>query len=115
MAGRKFALRLTPVEGGCTIDYEGESYELRSDWKLGELIFHGTWNGEPVCLQIQRVGWRYRVIHWGTQVDVEVLTARARAPAVADAREAEAGPVALPALADAGAAGRALRSRPARK
>ncbi|MBK6335293.1 MAG: acetyl-CoA carboxylase biotin carboxylase subunit [Betaproteobacteria bacterium] len=74
---QKFALRLTPVEGGCTIDYEGESHALRSDWRLGELIFRGTWNGEPVCLQIQRVGWRYRVIHWGTQADVEVLTARA--------------------------------------
>jgi propionyl-CoA carboxylase alpha chain len=76
VAGRKFSLRLTPVEGGCTITCDGESYELRSDWKLGQLIFHGTWNGEPVCLQLQRIGWRYRVIHWGTQVDVEVLNAR---------------------------------------
>ena len=76
VAGRKFSLRLTPVEGGCTIACDGESYELRSDWKLGQLIFHGTWNGEPVCLQLQRIGWRYRVIHWGTQVDVEVLNAR---------------------------------------
>jgi propionyl-CoA carboxylase alpha chain len=76
VAGRKFSLRLTPVEGGCTITCDGESYELRSDWKLGQPIFHGTWNGEPVCLQLQRIGWRYRVIHWGTQVDVEVLNAR---------------------------------------
>ncbi len=76
VAGRKFSLRLTPVEGGCTIACDGESYELRSDWKLGQPIFHGTWNGEPVCLQLQRIGWRYRVIHWGTQVDVEVLNAR---------------------------------------
>jgi len=74
--GRRFALRLTPVEGGCTILYEGENYELRSDWTLGQLIFRGTWNGEPVCLQLQRIGWRYRVIHWGTQVDIEVLNAR---------------------------------------
>ena len=76
VAGRRFSLRLTPVEGGCTIACDGESYELRSDWKLGQPIFHGTWNGEPVCLQLQRIGWRYRVIHWGTQVDVEVLNAR---------------------------------------
>jgi len=25
----------------------------------------------------QRVGWRYRVTHWGTQAEVTVLTARA--------------------------------------
>jgi propionyl-CoA carboxylase alpha chain len=75
--GRRFPLRLTPVEGGCTIEFEGESYALRSDWKLGDLIMRGTWNGEHVCVQLQRIGWRYRVIHWGTQADVEVLTARA--------------------------------------
>jgi propionyl-CoA carboxylase alpha chain len=74
---RRFALRLTPVEGGCVIEYEGETYELRSDWKLGDLIFRGTWNRQDVCLQIQRIGWRYRLIHWGTQADITVLTARA--------------------------------------
>jgi propionyl-CoA carboxylase alpha chain len=74
---RRFALRLTPVEGGCTIEYEGETYELLSDWKLGDLIFRGTWNRQDICLQIQRIGWRYRLIHWGTQADITVLTARA--------------------------------------
>ena len=74
---QKFALRLTPIAGGCTIEYSGESYELLSDWKLGDLIFRGTWNSQDVCLQIQRVGWRYRVIHWGTQAEITVLKARA--------------------------------------
>jgi propionyl-CoA carboxylase alpha chain len=76
MGAHRFALGLTPIEGGCDIEHEGETYRLLSDWKLGELIFRGHWNGEPVCLQIQRVGWKYRLIHWGTQVDVTVLTAR---------------------------------------
>jgi propionyl-CoA carboxylase alpha chain len=74
---QRFRLRLVPIPGGCTIEYEGETSELLSDWKLGDLLFRGTWNGKPVCLQIQRVGWRYRLIHWGTQAEVTVLTARA--------------------------------------
>ncbi len=77
MGNRRFALKLLPTDGGCDIEYEGETYQLLSDWKLGDLIFRGRWNGEPICLQIQRVGWRYRVMHWGTQVDITVLTARA--------------------------------------
>ncbi len=77
MGAQQFALRLTPIEGGCSIACEGETHELRSDWKLGELIFRGRWNGRDVCLQIQRVGWRYRVTHWGTQAEITVLTARA--------------------------------------
>jgi propionyl-CoA carboxylase alpha chain len=32
--------------------------ELRSTWRLGELLFRGTWNGEPVCLQVERLGLR---------------------------------------------------------
>jgi propionyl-CoA carboxylase alpha chain len=74
---RKFPLRLLPIPGGCTVEYEGETSTLLSDWKLGELLFRGTWNGKPVCLQVQRVGWRYRITHWGTQAEITVLTARA--------------------------------------
>jgi propionyl-CoA carboxylase alpha chain len=77
MGKHRFPLRLTQIEGGCRIEYEGDASELLSDWKLGEMLFRGRWNGQEVCLQIQRVGWRYRIIHCGTQVDVTVLTARA--------------------------------------
>jgi len=76
IGSKRFPLRLTPVAGGCRIEFEGEASELLSDWKLGDLIFRGHWNGQEVCLQIQRVGWKYRLMHWGTQVDATVLTAR---------------------------------------
>ncbi|HXX86403.1 MAG TPA: acetyl-CoA carboxylase biotin carboxylase subunit [Casimicrobiaceae bacterium] len=73
----RFALRVESIEGGYAITCNGETYELKSDWKLGEILFRGTWNEEKVCMQIERVVWRYRLLHWGTQADVEVLTARA--------------------------------------
>ena len=76
IGSQRFPLRLTPIPAGCRIELEGETSELLSDWKLGDLIFRGLWNGQEVCLQIQRVGWKYRLIHWGTQVDATVLTAR---------------------------------------
>ncbi len=77
MGKHRFPLRLTQIEDGYHVEFEGETSELLSDWKLGDLIFRGHWNGQEVCLQIQRVGWKYRLIHWGTQADVTVLTARA--------------------------------------
>ena len=77
MGAQRFGLRLTPIAGGCTIEYQGDTHELLSDWKLGEMIFRGRWNGRDVCVQIQRVGWRYRVNHSGTQAEITVLTARA--------------------------------------
>ena len=77
MGERKFELALASIEGGYAISHAGQTCELKSDWKLGELLFRGTWNGEPVCLQIERLGLRYRVTHWGTQADMMVMTAHA--------------------------------------
>jgi propionyl-CoA carboxylase alpha chain len=75
--GQALALRLTPQEGGCAVTHEGRTYALETDWKLGDVLFRGTWDGEPVCLQVERVGVKYRVSHWGTQADCVVMTPRA--------------------------------------
>jgi propionyl-CoA carboxylase alpha chain len=77
MQGKKVHLQVDLVDGGCDIIHEGETYPLRTDWKLGELLLRGTWNGEHVCVQIERMGLKYRVLHWGTQVDAMVMTGRA--------------------------------------
>jgi propionyl-CoA carboxylase alpha chain len=76
MGARQYALQLTPIAGGYSISYDGETRELISDWKLGELLFHGTCNGERICLQIERRGLKYRIIHCGTQAEAMVMTAR---------------------------------------
>ena len=67
----------TLVDGGCDVTHEGETHALRTDWKLGDILLRGTWNGEPVCVQVERMGLKYRVFHWGTQVDAIVMTGRA--------------------------------------
>jgi len=77
MGNRKYSLTLTPIGGGYSVSHDGQSCELRSNWRLGELLFRGTWNGEPVCLQLERLGLKYRVTHWGTQADVMVMTGHA--------------------------------------
>ncbi len=57
MGGRRFALELTPIEGGCDIRHEGETYRLLSDWKLGDPIFRGTMNGRrSACRSSARHG-----------------------------------------------------------
>ncbi len=77
MQGQRFDLDLKLVSGGCDITHEGETYALRTGWKLGDLLLSGTWNGEPIRIQVERMGLRYRVFHWGTQADAIVMTARA--------------------------------------
>jgi propionyl-CoA carboxylase alpha chain len=59
------------------VTYQGETFSLRTDWKLGEFLLRGTWNSEKICVQVERIGLKYRVYHWGTQVDAIVMTGRA--------------------------------------
>jgi propionyl-CoA carboxylase alpha chain len=77
MQGREFRISVSLVAGGCDVTFEGNSHALRSDWKLGDVLLRGTWDGENVCLQVERMGLKYRVFHWGTQADAIVMTARA--------------------------------------
>jgi propionyl-CoA carboxylase alpha chain len=77
MQGRKYSLRVILLPDGADLIHEGKSYSLRTDWKLGDVLLSGTWDGEPVCLQVERMGLRYRICHWGTQVDALVMTSRA--------------------------------------
>jgi propionyl-CoA carboxylase alpha chain len=77
MKDQRIPLSLTLVEGGCDITHEGKTHALRTDWKLGDILLRGTWNDKPICLQVERLGLKYRIFHGGTQVDAMVMTARA--------------------------------------
>ncbi len=66
-----------PVDGGHDVIYRGESLQVQSDWQFGQPLFQGTVNGVEVCIQVERRNMKYRLFHWGCQVDLMVLTARA--------------------------------------
>ncbi|MDG3003558.1 acetyl-CoA carboxylase biotin carboxylase subunit [Paludisphaera mucosa] len=64
---------------GCEILYEGKVHHLKTNWKLGDPLLKGTWDKNAICVQVERMGLKYRISHWGTQVDAVVMTARAAA------------------------------------
>ena len=66
-----------PIRGGYHVDYKGENYDIRSDWKLGESLFNGTCNGEEFTLQVERRKTRYVLFHWGAHASFMVMSARA--------------------------------------
>jgi propionyl-CoA carboxylase alpha chain len=77
MNGEHFPVRVTPAAGGHQVDHGKETYTVLSNWQFGQPLFRGTINGERICLQVERRNMVYRLLHWGTQVDVMVLSARA--------------------------------------
>ena len=74
---KRHAVSVRPLEGGHDVIYAGDCYRVLSDWQFGQPLFKGTVYGMPVCIQVERRNMFYRLFHWGSQVDVMVLTARA--------------------------------------
>jgi propionyl-CoA carboxylase alpha chain len=75
--GADHEVSVEPATGGWDVVYSGDRYEIRSDWQFGQILYHGTINNEPFCMQVERRGLKYRLFHWGTQMDLMVMTARA--------------------------------------
>ena len=77
LRGEQILVRLEPVPGGATVTVDGHSSQLRSDWRLGEILFRGTLDDREICVQIERRGIHYRLWHWGGEVDALVMTTSA--------------------------------------
>jgi propionyl-CoA carboxylase alpha chain len=45
-----------------------------TDWQMGQPLVRATVNVQPVCVQFDRVGLRYRLTHRGAQLDALVVT-----------------------------------------
>ena len=77
MGGKQYPLSVERIDGGMAITHADKTYRIVSDWRFGDLLFTGTVNGMQVCLQIERRGLRYRISHFGLQVEPMVMTVRA--------------------------------------
>ncbi|MCX7897164.1 MAG: acetyl-CoA carboxylase biotin carboxylase subunit [Rhodocyclaceae bacterium] len=56
---------------------EGETHELVLDWRFGEILCRGRYDGRPFCLQVERRGLGWRLLHWGKEIAVSALSPRA--------------------------------------
>jgi propionyl-CoA carboxylase alpha chain len=77
MGGESVRLTMEPNDEGCGIVHEGVRHTLRTDWPLGQVLFEAHFDERPVCLQFERLGLRYRILHEGSQLDAIVLSPRA--------------------------------------
>ena len=77
MHDERYLVEIRPVDGGHDVSYEDKCYRVRTTWQFGQPLFRGQVNDESVCIQVERRNMHYRLFHWGSQVDIMVLTARA--------------------------------------
>ncbi len=77
IGGQRHPVNVRAIDGGHDVVYGGEHYRVMSDWQFGQALFRGMVNEHGVCIQTERRNLIYRLFHWGSQVDVRVMTARA--------------------------------------
>jgi len=77
VGAQSIRLQVEPNGGGCEIVHLGERHTLRTGWQIGQILFEAHFDEEPVCLQFERIGLRYRIIHDGVQLETTVLSPRA--------------------------------------
>ena len=71
---QEFALSLRQTDDTYAVDVDGSAFAVAGDWRPGEPLFQGTVNGGAVCIQVERLGPRYRLSHAGGQMDVMVVS-----------------------------------------
>ena len=72
-----FALTMTPIDGGYSLDLGGPTMTVHSDWDIGHPLFRGVVNDDnnhQVVVQVDRQGFGYRLFHSGSRVDAVVLS-----------------------------------------
>jgi len=77
MEGKNYPVVIETIAGGYAITSGEKQYAIASDWLFRELVFRGTCNGKPICMQLERAGLEYRISHFGKQVKAIVMTAKA--------------------------------------
>jgi propionyl-CoA carboxylase alpha chain len=75
--GESIRLQIETNGSGCDVVHLGQRHTLRTDWQIGQILFEAHFDDEPVCLQFERNGVRYRIGHDGAQLETTVLSPRA--------------------------------------
>ena len=67
---------VVPQGSGFDVSMGDKTYRIAFQSSLRDIVIRGTFDGEPFCAQIERVGLSYRISHNGTQIEAKVLTPR---------------------------------------
>ncbi len=77
MEGINYPVVIEAIAGGYAITCGEKRYAIVSDWLFRDLVFRGSCNDKPICMQLERAGLDYRISHFGKQVKAVVMTAKA--------------------------------------
>jgi len=72
----EYPVNVTATDYGHDVESEGSVYQVASDWSFGAPIFEAAINESPICIQIERDGWKYNLNWCGVDIVARALTQR---------------------------------------
>jgi len=79
VGGKPHHINIEPRADGYQAQFEGGTYDVVTDWVMGQPLFKATLNGEAICFQVARQRIWYQLVHRGAQTDAVVMTPLAAA------------------------------------
>ncbi|MBT3306542.1 MAG: acetyl/propionyl-CoA carboxylase subunit alpha, partial [Alphaproteobacteria bacterium] len=77
LGDESFAVNAVMDDDSYRVTLGRETLVVETAWKLGEVLFQGSLNDAPFCLQVERTAIAYRLIHGGAESDVLVMNPQA--------------------------------------
>ena len=77
MNGAEHPIRVQESARGQRVTVGSVNYDIEADWQFYNPVFSGQINGQPLMMQVERAGLKYRLIHRGRIAEVEVVSPRA--------------------------------------
>jgi propionyl-CoA carboxylase alpha chain len=65
------------ADGSTSVAMAGKRYGISVHWTFGDIRVQGQCNGQPFTAQFERHGLWYGVLHDGTRIDAQLMSARA--------------------------------------
>jgi propionyl-CoA carboxylase alpha chain len=73
----EYPATVEPCIGGFNVQLAGRTRQVLTDWSPGEPFVRGRVDAQPVCIQVGRVGLRFRLSRRGGELTALVVTPRA--------------------------------------
>ena len=77
MNGAEHPIRVQESARGQRVTVGSVNYDIEADWQFYNPVFSGQINGQPLMMQVERAGLKYRLIHRGRIAEVDVVSPRA--------------------------------------
>lgn len=73
----RYPLTVDLTDEGYEVVHNGMSYQVVTDWRIGEPLFMAEVDGQEICVQVDHTMMDYRTFHRGCEMNIQLLSPRA--------------------------------------